>query len=113
VTAEFTTAEQGCFDAGWFEGFEAGVATTEASYQAWLGGARTALRLPTQDALDAARTRTNDPCPARCQSCSRCIRYEAAWRNMRTYGSADYPGRRSLSGASNDAPAASGERTAA
>ena len=42
-----------------------------------------------RDAVDGDR---GGPCDRVCRECSGCARFEAAWRNRRQYGQADYPG---------------------
>lgn len=89
TAAAFPTIDELAFyDLGYSDGWDAHA----EQVQTWLGITREALRLPTSAELAKARTCDNRPCSMRCQRCSRCFRYEAAYRNWSRYGSPDYPG---------------------
>lgn len=63
----------------------------EAGEAVTTGFGATVARL-TVDELADRRRGDDRPCPARCARCSRCIRAEAAERNLRIYGSVNFPG---------------------
>lgn len=70
-------------------GYDRGCADTDALWTAALGIARRHAQMPTEDELRRRRTSDPvDPCPTRCQKCSRCVRSVAWWAR----GGADHPG---------------------
>lgn len=77
------------YRAGWLDG-------RDAEREAWnqiVAGWAAAAKQPTTEERDRALADAPDrPCTAKCQKCSRCTRYIAAWHNQRRTGSFDYLG---------------------
>lgn len=88
MLAPFSPEEFGSFVAGWLEGWDAHAEQVSN----WLAPTVAALSAPTQAELARARQCDNQPCRTRCRRCSKCIRFEQAFRNRQRYGSDDYPG---------------------
>jgi len=80
-------AEAG-YTVGWRDGYD------RRDFEAMLayGIAKAVISLPTKAELAKRRVVDNQPCAARCKICAKCVRFAAAWRNQRLYGSPDYPG---------------------
>jgi len=83
----------GC-EVGWFRGRE----ENDRAWQLIFTGYAATIAQPTQHELAARRQPTDDPCPARCRACSRCVRFEQAHRNRARYGGPDFPGARASCG---------------
>lgn len=90
------TALQASYRLGYHTGHRRGViagrAEEAAAWQAIITGYSAVLDAPTRAELARARRPSNDPCPRRCGSCSRCTRAAAVTRNLANYGVPDYPG---------------------
>jgi hypothetical protein len=82
----------GALTVGELQGYQRGWDDRDMQVQATFGLVRGVLDLPTQEALAQARAYSNEPCPRRCRSCSRCYRFEIAYRNRARYGCEDFPG---------------------
>jgi len=79
--------------AGYQHGYEVGADDYGRNVELWLGITRAGLKLPTQHDLAKARAYSDQPCTRpKCDRCSRCIRAAAAQRNLRRFGSPDFPG---------------------
>ena len=80
------------YHTGHQRGLIAGRHEEATAWQAIVTGYAAVLAAPTRAELARARRPTNDPCPRRCDACSRCIRAAAVTRNLARYGVPDYPG---------------------
>jgi hypothetical protein len=89
------------YGAGFDAGTEIGAARILLGLEHAIGGSLPELLpdLPHAAGYADYRRRTapsDEPCPERCGSCSRCIRAAAVALNITRYGGADYPGRTSV-----------------
>jgi len=90
------TPDVAVYQVGYGTGYDIGYAhgrrDENDEWQTLLGVYRAAVRTPRHVELETARQPTDEPCPTRCRTCSRCTRYAQVYRNRRLYGTCDYPG---------------------
>ena len=80
------------YGTGYQVGYAHGRRDENDEWQALLGVYGQALHQPRHIDLETARQPTDEPCPTRCQSCARCVRYAAVDSNRERYGTPDFPG---------------------
>jgi hypothetical protein len=76
------------YDVGWADGRDA----ERVEWNRIIAAQAAVFANPRHTELEKRREVTNEPCAARCRTCSRCARYAQAWRNERLYGSKDFSG---------------------
>jgi hypothetical protein len=91
LTRDVVTYQVG-YGTGYQVGYVHGRRDENDEWQTTFGVYRAAVRTPRHAELERLRQPSNEPCPTRCRSCSRCARHAQVWRNRRRYGTCDYPG---------------------
>ncbi len=80
------------YDTGHQRGVAVGRAEEATAWQAIVTGYSAVLTQPSREELARRRRSGNEPCSARCDRCSQCVRAAVVARNLTRYGGPDYPG---------------------